>query len=108
MVAEMWLGVVEVAAGGGEINSKEELQRKPRLECPSLKLFVRPRLNMYYSSNTNLSKMPGILEVTRSLLDSDHGEEALLESYTRNLHAIGEHHADDATLWQHLAMAVKY
>ena len=23
------------------------------------------------------------------MLDSDHGEEALLESYTRNLHAIG-------------------
>ena len=42
------------------------------------------------------SQIPGILEVTRSLLDSDHGEEALLESYTRNLHAIGEHHLDQA------------
>ena len=37
----------------------------------------------------------GILEVTRSLLDSDHGEEALLESYTRNLHAIGQDDHDD-------------
>ena len=46
---------------------------------------------------TTASKIPGILEVTRSLLDSDHGEEALLESYTRNLHAIGEHHLDQAT-----------
>ena len=37
----------------------------------------------------------GILEVTRSLLDSDHGEEALLESYTRNLHAIGRDDGDE-------------
>ena len=33
--------------------------------------------------------LSGVLEVTRSLLDSDHGEEALLESYTRILHEIG-------------------
>ena len=36
-----------------------------------------------------LSPLSGVLEVTRSLLDSDHGEEALLESYTRVLHEIG-------------------
>ena len=78
------LEVGVVGDGGGETNSKEELQRKSRLECPSPRLYVRPRLNTY-----TIWKTPGVLEVTRSMLDSDHGEEALLESYTRNLHAIG-------------------
>ena len=47
MVTEMVLVVVGVEGGGGETNSKEELQRKSRLECLSLKLYVRPRLNTY-------------------------------------------------------------
>ena len=42
-----------------------------------------------YKLSISIIQSTGILEVTRSLLDSDHGEEALLESYTRNLHAIG-------------------
>ena len=49
--------------------------------------------NYFYMSIT-IIHFTGILEVTRSLLDSDHGEEALLESYTRNLHAIGRDDGD--------------
>ena len=54
--------------------------------------------SLWSSLHQQLQKVPsspGVLEVTRSLLDSDQGEEALLESYTRNLHAIGQHDLDD-------------
>ena len=50
--------------------------------------------NYYYHLSISILHFTGILEVTRSLLDSDHGEEALLESYTRNLHAIGRDDGD--------------
>ena len=87
---------------GKQLESGEGTSKKTKIGMSESKALRETQILLIESSSwtslyqqlQKVSSSPGILEVTRSLLDSDHGEEALLESYTRNLHEIGQHDLD--------------